>query len=72
MNGSGALIRAVRGPIMMITTGTLFAVDQMTQFSIWQTCPVLLIMLGILKLAERSTGGPTTDVTVPPTGGYPR
>ena len=56
---SRSLIAAVRGPIMLITIGTLFALDHMTSFSFWRTWPAILILLGLLSLAERlGPGGP--------------
>ena len=54
----GNLMCAIRGPIMLITVGALFAVDHFGPYSIWRTWPVLLIVLGLLKLAERANTGP--------------
>jgi len=51
MNGS--LLCAVQGPIMMITLGVLLAMDQMGNLSFGRTWPVLLIVFGLFKLAER-------------------
>lgn len=51
----GNLMCALRGPIMLITVGTLFAVDHFGPYGIARTWPVILIVLGLLKLAERST-----------------
>ncbi len=51
-NSSQAVLRAVRGPILLITLGTLFAVDYYGRFSIYRTGPVLLIVFGLLKLLE--------------------
>ncbi len=66
MNGnSGSLLSAIRGPIMLIAVGLLFAADQLTDYGIWRTWPVLLILLGLLKLAERIGSGAHT----PPGGG---
>ena len=66
MNGnSTSLLRAIRGPIMLIAVGLLFTADQFTDFRIWRTWPVLLILLGLLKLAERLGSGART----PPGGG---
>ncbi|MBK9170261.1 MAG: hypothetical protein IPM24_22760 [Bryobacterales bacterium] len=48
------LIAAIRGPVMMIAIGTLFALDQTMGVSIARTWPGLLIVLGLLILAERS------------------
>jgi hypothetical protein len=45
------LVRAIRGPIILITVGTLFAFDKFTEFRFSQTWPVLLIVLGLLSLA---------------------
>lgn len=58
MSGSkGNLMCAIRGPIMLITVGVLFAVDHFGPYSIGRTWPVFLIVLGLLKLAERATLG---------------
>ncbi|HWZ33886.1 MAG TPA: DUF5668 domain-containing protein [Bryobacteraceae bacterium] len=45
---------AIRGPILMITLGVLLAVDQLGSFSFGRTWPVLLIVFGLFKLAERA------------------
>ncbi len=47
---SSNLVRAVTGPIILITIGVLFAFDRFTQFRFTQTWPVLLIVIGLLKL----------------------
>ena len=61
MNGnSRSLLCAIRGPIMLIAVGLLFAADQFTDYEIWRTWPVLLILLGLLKLAERIGSGAHT------------
>ena len=51
---SAALVRAVKGPIILITIGVLFAVDRFTDFRFSQTWPVLLIVVGLLQLAGSS------------------
>jgi hypothetical protein len=62
MNGnSHNLIVAIRGPIILITVGVLFALDHMTQFSFTRTWPAILIVVGLLKLGERFAG-PGPDV----------
>ncbi len=48
---SKALVCAVRGPIILITVGVLFAFDKFTAFRFSQTWPVLLIVIGLLSLA---------------------
>ena len=50
------LLCAVRGPVILITIGTLFAIDHFTPFGFGRTWPVLLIVIGILTLVTR--GGP--------------
>jgi hypothetical protein len=60
MNTANHLVRAVRGPIILITIGTLFALDHFTAYSFMQTWPVLLIVIGLLTLAGRAArSGPT-------------
>lgn len=44
------LIRAVTGPIVLITVGALFTIDKFTEFGFGRTWPVLLIVLGVLRL----------------------
>jgi hypothetical protein len=57
MNGNSPnLIVAIRGPIILITVGVLFALDHMTQFSFIRTWPAILIVVGLLKLGERFAG----------------
>ena len=64
MNGnSPTLIRAIRGPIILITIGVLFALDHMTQFSFGRTWPAILIVLGLLSLAEHLTAPKSTEVS---------
>jgi hypothetical protein len=51
MNDHGQyLMRAITGPIILITVGVLFLIDRFTQFGFHQTWPVLLIVIGLLKL----------------------
>lgn len=50
---SGNFICAIQGPILMITLGVLLAIDQMGAYSFGRTWPVLLIVFGLFKLAER-------------------
>jgi hypothetical protein len=48
------IVRAIRGPIFLITVGTLFALDHFTRWGFAQTWPVLLIVIGLLSLAGRA------------------
>jgi hypothetical protein len=55
MNGSDAsLVRAIRGPVTLITLGVLFALNNFTPYQFHQTWPVLLIVFGLLSLLRRS------------------
>lgn len=54
MNGnSGTLAQAVRGPIMLITLGSLVALDIFLNVDFSRTWPVLIIVFGVMKLLER-------------------
>lgn len=44
------LMRAITGPIILITVGVLFLIDKFTGINFGQTWPVLLIIIGLLKL----------------------
>ena len=55
-NYSGA--RAIRGPIMVITVGVLFALNNFTQYSFGETWPVLIIVAGLISLVGRGTAPP--------------
>ena len=70
------LVRAIRGPVILITVGVLFAFDKFTEFHFGQTWPVLLIVVGLLSLAGgsrryrggRADPGQTLPQTPPPGG----
>ena len=47
-------IRAIRGPVTLITIGGLFALNNFTQYHFDQTWPVILIVFGLLSLLGRS------------------
>ena len=46
-------IRAIRGPILLMSVGVLFVGDYFGPFPFQRTWPALLIVYGVLKLAER-------------------
>jgi hypothetical protein len=56
-----SLVRAVRGPILLITIGTLAALDHFGPYPFSQTWPVIFIVYGILWLGERLTRHPDTQ-----------
>jgi len=53
MNDNVSIFRAIRGPIVLMTLGGIFAMDHFGSLEFWRTWPVLLIVLGLLKLMER-------------------
>jgi ABC-type Fe3+ transport system permease subunit len=55
MANSSELIRAVRGPIILIALGVLFALDNFTSYGFHQTWPVILIVVGVLTLLARAS-----------------
>jgi cell wall-active antibiotic response 4TMS protein YvqF len=67
MNDQSAyLCRAVTGPIILITIGVLFAFDRFTDFRFSQTWPVLLIVIGLLRLAGGGRRRQYRDFPPPP------
>ena len=69
MNNANFL-QALRGPLMLITLGILFAIDHFGPFSFGRTWPLLIIVFGILKLAERAVAPPEpVRPDAPPAGG---
>jgi hypothetical protein len=52
------LARAVRGPIMLVTFGVLMALNHTEKIGFERSWPVLIIVYGLLKLAERALGRP--------------
>jgi hypothetical protein len=50
---SGSVVRAIRGPICLITIGALFALNNFTRYRFDQTWPVILIVFGLLSLLRR-------------------
>jgi hypothetical protein len=60
-------VQAIRGPILLITLGILFAVHQAGVVSFARTWPLILIVIGVMKLLERMVAGPRT---MPPGGAY--
>lgn len=47
-----SLLRSIRGPVMLVTLGTLFLIDHSGGASFGRTWPVLLIVLGLLWLGD--------------------
>lgn len=66
MNITSSYVRAIRGPILLITLGLLMLADHGGSFSFWRTWPVLLVVLGVMILLERAFVRPASH---PPAGG---
>lgn len=49
------LVQVIRGPVLLMVIGGLFALDHFTEYRIGQTWPVLLIVVGIFMLVGRVT-----------------
>ncbi len=61
-----ALVRAVRGPLVLIALGVLFAVDHFGPYPFERTWPALIILIGVWKLVEYAVmRPPTTDGPFP-------
>jgi hypothetical protein len=67
------LVNALRGPVIMITIGVLFLLDNLTPFQFGQTWPILLIVGGVLALAggSRRRYIPPGPATPPYPGSFP-
>lgn len=65
MNDSYTVIRAIRGPITLITLGVLFGLQNFTRFGFDQTWPVLLIVFGLLSLLQRGAAPPPPAPPMP-------
>ena len=51
------LMRAIRGPVLLITLGLLVTADYFWGYPFHRTWPVLLIVFGVMKLLERMGAG---------------
>jgi hypothetical protein len=63
-------VQAIRGPILLITLGVLFAIHQAGVLSFARTWPLILIVIGLMKLAERMVMRPGPGPVPPPGGRY--
>ena len=68
MNNTWMLVRAMRGPVILIAVGTLFAIDHFGAYGFERTWPVLIIVIGLMKLLERMVLKPPPPMPVPPGG----
>jgi hypothetical protein len=66
---NGSVVRAIRGPVILITIGGLFALNNFTPYRFEQTWPVILIVFGLMSLLRR---GVETSAPPPPPPPPPR
>jgi hypothetical protein len=52
-NRAALFAQAIRGPILLITVGILFALHQSGVLSFFQTWPLVVIVAGVMMLIER-------------------
>lgn len=62
-----ALVRSVRGPLVLIALGILFALDHAEVYPFERTWPALIIVVGVWKLVEYMVTRPAA--TEPPIAG---
>jgi len=68
MNNSYNIVSAIRGPLLLITIGTLVAMDYFEGIRFSRTWPILLIVFGILKLLEKLAASSATNAPAANTG----
>ena len=61
------LLRRLRGPLILVTIGVMALLNQYDVLSFGRSWPLILIVIGILMLAERIS---LTQMPPPPPGGY--
>ncbi len=74
MNNRYALFaQALRGPVLLITVGILFAIHQAGFINFSRTWPLIIIVVGVMKLFERAFTNPGPGPQPPPfRGGRPQ
>ncbi|HEX4772690.1 MAG TPA: hypothetical protein VH351_17790 [Bryobacteraceae bacterium] len=74
-NRTAYILHAARGPILLITVGVLFALHQADILRFSLTWPILIIVVGVMKLLERTAPRPfagTPPFAPPYPGQYPQ
>ena len=73
MTRAAMYAQAVRGPIVLMTVGALFAMHEAGLLSLSRTWPLVIIVIGVMKLIERMalpTARPAAPNPFP--AGYPQ
>jgi hypothetical protein len=65
-NRTAWFLQAARGPVLLITVGILFAMQQAGVLEFSRSWPLLIIAIGVMKLLERMAAGPVPPTPVPP------
>lgn len=63
---NGYYSRRLMGPIVLITLGVLFLLDQIGDWGFGRTWPILLIVIGAVKIFERFVAPPPVILPPPP------
>ncbi|MGA8025501.1 MAG: DUF5668 domain-containing protein [Bryobacteraceae bacterium] len=69
MNRRALIAQAIRGPVLLITIGVLFAIHQAGKIPFSQTWPLIIIVVGIMKLIERMAVRSIPFTPAPPPAG---
>ena len=64
-------MQAIRGPIMLITLGSLVAIDYAGVYGFWRTWPILIIVFGTSEIAGASQRAAGAAVSQHYPGQYP-
>jgi len=59
-------LRGIRGPVLVITVGVLFALNNFTPYRFEETWPVLIIVAGLVSLLGRAVAPPPMGPPPPP------
>jgi hypothetical protein len=70
-NRKALFVQAIRGPVLLITLGILFAIHQAGGLPIYRTWPLLIIVVGVMKLMERTAAPASSAYPPPPPPGGP-
>ncbi|HTU48231.1 MAG TPA: DUF5668 domain-containing protein [Bryobacteraceae bacterium] len=77
-NRAALFVQAIRGPLLLITIGLLFVFHQAGIISFSRTWPLIIIVIGLVKLIERMLAPsvpppamPGPYMSGPPPGGPP-